>query len=196
MESKTIIFVGRSGSGKGTQMELLQKYLSDKEQIPQKSLVMGEIYRAFFKDNGYMQDIARELSMSQGKFQPDFLTNALFVHGAVSLMDKDSDLFVDGYPRTISQLKTLKEILEYAKRIKAIVFNIEVPAEAVKTRMLLRKRGDDTEKAIESRLNEYEVNVVPMLEVLKTDPYFEYVEINGEPDVETIHKDIIKALGY
>ena len=40
---QTFIFVGRSGSGKGTQIELLQKYI--KEQMPEIGsylFVMGE----------------------------------------------------------------------------------------------------------------------------------------------------------
>ncbi len=193
---QTFILVGRSGSGKGTQIDLLKNYLVKRNaSIPVKSLVMGEIYRAFFKGSGYVQDTARDVSMVQGKFQPDFLTNALFINEAVQVIDGASTLFIDGYPRTISQTETLKLLLEYVKRTNPIVINIEVSRNNVKKRMLARGRGDDSETAVESRLNEYDRTVIPMIEAMKTDSFFTYIEINGEPDPETVHKSLIAALG-
>jgi len=80
MKSKTYIFIGRSGCGKGTQLELLKGYLSKKyPEIGIKSVIMGDIFREFFKKEGYVQDIARDITTKQGKFQPNFLTNALFL---------------------------------------------------------------------------------------------------------------------
>jgi len=196
MQSQTFILVGRSGSGKGTQLELLQKYLSDKDSArTQKSLIMGDIYRTFFKETGYVQDIARDVSMNQGKFQPDFLTNALFINTAIHIADAGSHIFIDGYPRTVSQLETAKTFLEYTKRSGAIVLNIDVSREEVKQRMMKRGRGDDSESAIESRLDEYERTVIPMLASVKSDSFFAYKEVNGEQSVEEVHADIKKALG-
>ena len=195
MKPQTFIFVGRSGSGKGTQIELLKEYLTKKDKdTPIRSIVMGEIYRNFFKEPGFIQDIARDVSMNQGKFQPNFITNALFVNNAIHNIEETSILFFDGYPRTINQLDILKELLQYAKREQAIVINIEVSRENVKGRMLARGRGDDSENAIESRLNEYDKFIVPMLEVVKLDPFFKYIELDGEGKIEDIHKDIINKL--
>ena len=194
-KTKTFIFVGRSGSGKGTQLELLKQYLADKyNNTPIKSIVMGEIFRAFFKEAGYVQDIARDVSMNQGKFQPNFLTDALFVRNTINIVDDTSILFFDGYPRNADQLGVIEELLKYIKRENPIVINIEVKRENVKERMLKRGRGDDSESAIESRLNEYDKFILPMLEVLKSDSFFKYFEIDGEPSPEEIHKDIINKL--
>jgi adenylate kinase len=192
---QTFIFVGRSGSGKGTQLELLKEYLASKyKDISIKSIVMGEVYRAFFKESGYVPDLARDVTMKQGKFQPDFLTNALFIHNAIDIIDESSILFFDGYPRTVSQLGIIKELLEYVKREEAIVINIDVNRENVKQRMLARGRGDDSESAIESRLNEYDKFIIPMLEIIKGDSFFKYIEINGEGKIEDIHSDIISKV--
>lgn len=194
---KTYIFVGRSGAGKGTQVELFRASLAKADSGREiKSLIMGDIYRAFFKSPGYIQDIARDISMNQGRFQPDFMTNALFVSNALNIVDGTSHLFLDGYPRSVSQLAVTKEILEYAKREGAIVVNIQVSGEEVKKRMLLRGRGDDSESAIDSRLNEYDRTVVPMLETAKNDPFFTYIEVNGEQSVEAVHEEMMKALGF
>ena len=193
---KTIIFVGRSGAGKGTQVELLKKFLAESDVSREvRSLIMGDIYRAFFKSDGYIQEIARDISMKQGRFQPDFMTNALFVTDALKIVDGTSHLFLDGYPRSVSQLGVTKELLEYAKREGAILVNVEVSRDEVKKRMLARGRGDDSESAIESRMAEYDRTVVPMLEAAKADSFFTYIEVNGEQSVEAVHEEMKKALG-
>ena len=195
MTQKTFIFVGRSGSGKGTQVEFLKKYLAEKDTSRGiKSLVMGELYRNFFKEEGYVQDIARDVSMNQGKFQPDFLTNGLFIYNAMHVVDGVSHLFVDGYPRTIDQFEILKELFIYTKITSPVIVEIAVSRESVKNRMLARGRGDDSSSAIDSRLDEYERATVPMIEAMKKDPSVTYIEIDGEPSPDEIHKDIIMKL--
>ena len=195
-KTQTYIFVGRSGSGKGTQLDLLKEFLINKDKNTViKPIIMGDIFRVFFKESGYVKDIARDISMNQGKFQPDFLTNALFVRSAIDIIDEKSTLFFDGYPRTVNQLNIIKDLFLYVKREDPIIINIDVSRENVKNRMLARARGDDNEAAIESRLNEYDKFIIPMLETIKTDSFFKYFEINGEGAISDIHNNIIKILG-
>ncbi len=195
MQPQTLIFVGRSGAGKGTQLDLLKKYISEKYPNNKiQSLDMGGIYREFFSHDGEVQKIAKDLSMNQGKFQPDFLTNSLFVARAVMIMDLESHLFIDGFPRSVNQLDTLKQLLNYVGRVNPIVVNIEVPREEVKKRMLARGRGDDAPEKIESRLGEYDRTVVPLLDVIKSDFSLKYIEINGESTPDEIHKDLVNKL--
>lgn len=191
----TFIFVGRSGSGKGTQLDLLREYLSSNfNGISLKAIVMGEIFRSFFKEDGYIQKISHEVTTKHGKFQPNFLTDALFVRSTIDIVDEDSILFFDGYPRNIHQLEVIKELLVYIKRRDPIIINIDVERESVKKRMLSRGRNDDNEMAIENRLNEYDKFIIPMLEIIKNDSFFKYIEVDGEGKVEDIHLDIINRL--
>ena len=193
-ETPTFIFIGRSGCGKGTQIDLLKEYLSNKN-MPFSSIVMGDIFRSFFKEPGYVKDIARDVSMNQGKFQPDFLTNALFIRNTIDIADESSVLLFDGYPRTINQLGIIKELLSYIKRDNNVVIvNIEVSRENVKARMLSRGRADDSHGPIESRLNEYDKLIVPMIEVVKSDSFFKYLEINGEGSMGEVHTEIINSV--
>lgn len=192
---KTIIFVGRSGSGKGTQIDLLKQFITEKKGQQIKSIVMGDIFRGFFSEEGYIQEVAKDLSVRQGKFQPDFLTDALFVSNVIKNADKDSVMFFDGYPRNTHQLGLIKELLEYLGRKDPLFINLEVARQNVKERMLLRGRGDDHEDAIENRLDEYDKFVSPMIENAKADDYFKYIEINGEGSVQDIHNNIIETLG-
>ena len=193
-ETPTFIFIGRSGCGKGTQIDLLKEYLSSKNHTF-KSIVMGDIFRSFFKEPGYVKDIARDVSINQGKFQPDFLTNALFIRNTIDIADEESVLLFDGYPRTVNQLGIIKELLTYIKRENNVVIvNIEVSRENVKARMLSRGRADDAHGPIESRLNEYDKLIVPMIEVAKGDSFFTYLEVNGEGSMQEVHTEVINKI--
>lgn len=194
-EQFVFIFVGRSGSGKGTQLELLAKYIEQKYPKDQYKLNMGALYRALFESQTHISEIAKDITMHQGKFQPDFLTNALFVEDAVRQLKKDQHIFLDGYPRSISQLETVAELLSYAGFSNPVIIDIEVTAEEVKKRMLLRGRGDDSGEKIESRLLEYERMVVPMIEHIKMKSNLTYIKIDGMPTPAQIHEDIKKKLG-
>lgn len=195
-QSAVFIFIGRSGAGKGTQLELLKQYIIEQYKLPVQTLVMGDIYRSFFKESGFIQDVARDVSMNQGKFQPNFLTNALFVRKAIDVLDATSVFFFDGYPRTADQLRITKELLDYIKRDNIYVINIDVSRDSVKKRMLARGRGDDSESAIENRLNEYDDNVVPMLASITQDPALKYVVIDGEPTIEEIHRNLVEKIEH
>lgn len=189
----TFIFVGRSGSGKGTQIKLLQEYIQKNVGGTMLTLEMGVLFRSFFLEPGYFPAKVKE-SINSGKFQPDFITDALFVSNAMRVVDGTSHLFFDGYPRTVGQLKVIKELLVFSQYENPVVINVEVSRESVKSRMMSRGRADDSESAIDSRLNEFERTVVPMLEVIKSDSTIKYIEVDGEPTIEEIHKDIINKL--
>jgi|GEM_PF-647513 len=193
-QTTVFIFIGRSGAGKGTQLDLLKKYITEKYSLPTQTLIMGDIYRSFFKEDGFVQNIARDITMHQGKFQPNFLTNALFVRKAIDVLDATSTFFFDGYPRTLDQLHITKELLTYVGRDNIFVINVDVSRESVKKRMLARGRGDDSESAIENRLNEYDDNVVPMLEAIEQDTSLKYIKVDGEPTIEVIHQDLITKI--
>ncbi len=191
----TFIFVGRSGSGKGTQIEVLKNYLiNQNSDIKIRQIVMGEIFRSFFSGTGFIQKVAKEVSMERGQFQPDFLTNALFINEAIKQTEEDAILFFDGFPRTKEQLSIIKEFLIYIKRDNPVVINIDVSRESVKERMLLRERADDKEEAINNRLNEFDRLTVPMLEEVKNDSFFKYIEVDGEGTIEDIHHRLIEKL--
>ena len=60
-------------------------------------------------------------------------------------------------------------------------------------RLLARGRNDDTEEAIRKRLAWTKTQVFPQLQLLKERGRTIH-EIDGEPDTETIHQNILKAL--
>ena len=190
----TFIFVGRSGSGKGTQIKLLQEYIQKNLGGESYYFVMGDTFRNFMKDDGYAQVKIRE-TINGGNLIPDLITNSLFVSDILHGLKENQHLFIDGIPRSQIQSEAVIDILNFYNRKDAIMIDIAVSKDEVRNRMLSRKRPDDTEKAIDGRLAFYEKDVVPAVEYLKEKSGYKYIEIDGMPTIEEIHKDIINKLG-
>lgn len=191
----TFIFFGIVGSGKGTQVELLEKYL--KEHSLAEDIVLaspGVGYRKLVSEGYYTGQIVKT-SMEQGYLQPDFLTNGLVTSTLAFDMKENSTIFADGYPRTIEQSRAFEEMLSYYGRANAHIIYIEVNKDEAIKRMKLRGRSDDTEEAIVQRFDEYMNNVIPAMNYLKDKPGYILHTITGEQSIESVHTDIIKALG-
>jgi adenylate kinase len=193
-----IFFIGRSGSGKGTQFKLLKEYL---EKVDTRSVFvfeMGKAFRDFLlkeeSQNNLGASIGKKL-YDTGKLMPNFITAAFFVNGILQNLEKDQHLFADAYPRSLEQLSELNKLIEYYGFTGCIVLDIDVPEDEVRKRMLARGRRDDTEIGIQNRFEFYKTDVIPVLEKIKEDAHYRYVHVDGTPAPEIIHEDIKNKLG-
>ena len=190
----TIIIMGRSGSGKGTQVELLKKNLQEHTAEQEIfSFDSGDSFREFTKKEGYSQKLIRE-QMNSGNLIPDIVTNWMFVNSLVEGLKEDQMILLDGFPRTVDQAKTLTQTLEYYKYKHVAVINIEVSEEEVRNRLIERGRGDDREQVIETRLVWYRENVLPTLEYLRELDNYEVLNINGEQSPKEVQSDLLRLI--
>jgi len=191
----TFIFFGIVGSGKGTQVGLLEKYLKDNsivEDVVQAS--SGSEYRKIVSSGSYTGEIIKQ-TLEKGFLQPDFLTNGLFVHILASNMKKDSCIIADGFPRSIPQSEMFDTVMKYYNRTDVHVIYIELSKEEAVKRMKLRGRSDDTDEGIAKRFDEYVNNVIPSMKYFEGKEGYTMHTINGEQSIEAVHEDIIKELG-
>ena len=192
---QTFVFYGIVGSGKGTQIDFIQKYL--KEHNLAEDIVLaspGVGYRKLISDGYYTGQIVKE-TLDKGYLQPDFLTNGLVVSNLAFGMKENSCIIADGFPRTIIQSQTLEEILEYYNRSDISIVYIEISKEEAAKRMKLRGRTDDTDEGIAKRFDEYMNNVIPAMNYFKGKDGYTMHTINGEQSIEEVHQDLIKSLG-
>ncbi len=190
----TIIIMGRSGSGKGTQIELLKKNLQEHTAEQEIfSFDSGDSFRGFTKKEGYSQKLIRE-QMNSGNLIPDIVTNWMFVNSLVESLREDQIILLDGFPRTVDQAKTLTQALEYYKHKHVAVINIEVSEEEVRNRLIERGRGDDREQVIETRLAWYRENVLPTLDYLQGLDNYEVLNINGEQSPKEVQSDLLSLI--
>lgn len=195
MKTYTFIFFGIAGSGKGTQGELLEKYLREHKLTEDVIYISpGSEYRKLVDNGGYTGQIIKRTS-EKGFLQPDFLTTSLFSNILVSNMTANMSFIADGYPRTIAQSQSFESAMNFYERKEVYVIYIEVGKDEAMKRMKVRARADDTDEGIETRFDEYIKNVLPSIQYFEGKDGYKLFKINGEQSVEQVHADIIKSLG-
>jgi len=195
MVMHTLIFVGKSGSGKGTQVKLLEKYLTAKDpQTPIIGLETGDFLREYFASGTYSSELSKGITNS-GQLQPEFVTINMWSNFLLKYMQPNCHLFVDGTPRKFHEAGAFDSAIQFYGRTNPVVLILQAPQDTVKDRLLKRGRADDTNEGIKRRLEWFETEVMSCISYYKTNPRYKVIEINGDQSIEDVHKDIVKALG-
>lgn len=192
----TIIFIGRSGCGKGTQAALLKEkiHASDGKQI--LYVETGDRFRSFIRSDHYTAAMARKVN-DAGERQPDFLACWMWGNVLVEELHPECHIVFDGAPRALDEARVLTTALEFYKREKPTIIYLNVSEKWSEDRLLSRARSDDSSLTkIEKKLKWFDESVLPVLDYFKEDPYYTYIEIDGEQPVEKVFKDIVKELEY
>lgn len=195
MQLKTVIFMGRSGSGKGTQVKLLASEMMKRGVKTEDilNLSSGDLFRAFGTGTGFTQEkVLREVAA--GHRLPDFIAVELWAQFFVSTYRTGTHLFLDGFPRSYGQALLFEDTLNFYERDPIDVLHLEVSEAWCVEHLMARKRADDTPESIKERLAFYENDVRAALDYYRNSPKMRFHEINGERTVEEIHADIVKAL--
>ncbi len=191
--TQNLVFFGLVGSGKGTQVELLRKYLEEIKKGEVAYMSSGVEYRKHIQSETFVGSVIRD-SMARGELQPDFMTNSIFVNFLISNVAPQKHLLMDGYPRTLIQSECLEQAMNFFQRNDVKIIYIELSKEEAIKRMKLRGRADDNDEGIERRFWEYENNVLPAMNYFKEKQGYEIITVNGEQSIEAVHADILKAL--
>lgn len=195
MQPHTIIFIGPQGSGKGTQVTELVKYLEREDPAHTVLEVQtGKGFRALAETGSYTSLRVKNL-LEHGKLVPDFLTEAIVVSQLIAELTNESHIVMDGFPRNLEQAKFVDNLLGFYLRDQISVVYLETPEEIVRERMLARGRSDDTEESIAERLRLYHEMTEPLLEHYQHRPQTEFVKVDGAQTVEAVQKAIRKGLG-
>ena len=126
-----IIMLGAPGAGKGTQA----KKIAEKYGIPHIST--GDIFRANINNQTELGMKAKGY-MDQGMLVPDELTLELIMDRFTN-DDCKNGYVLDGFPRTIPQAEALTKALADKQDAVDYAINVDVPEEAIVTRMSGRR---------------------------------------------------------
>lgn len=195
MKALTVIFIGPQGSGKGTQIEGLDKVVAELDPVRRiVDIQTGRRFRALAarSENYAEKRVARTLDT--GELQPDFLTYILWGEAMLDQLDSKSHLFIDGFPRTVKQADVLEDAFTFFERKEIHVINLETPEEVVRARMQSRARADDTAESIEERLRWYREDTLPVLDYYRSHPDITVHDIDGMDTIDGVHQQILKAL--
>ena len=195
MSPVTVAFFGISGSGKGTQCLLLEDFLKEKD--PARGVVrpeMGDLLRRFMQSGTSLGKHVAEI-VNSGGLVPSFVPIYMLTGVLNEHFDGSQHLILDGTCRRSDQSRAVDEMMKLWKRPNLQAVVMKLSRESAKQRLIARGRADDaTDEAMNSRFAWYEEHVVPSIEELRKLGWTLH-EIDGEPDVEEVHKNLLKVLG-
>ncbi|MFA5744910.1 MAG: nucleoside monophosphate kinase [Candidatus Paceibacterota bacterium] len=185
METKTIFFIGKPGSGKGDQARLL----AEKTSWP--TISSGQLFREIAEEDTPAGHKTKS-EMEAGLLAPHWFAQYLFLKTLFSLSGDKSIIF-DGFCRKVPEAELVIDALKWIGRPFSLI-HLVVSDEEIKHRIELRKdvegRADDN--AVDERLREYRTYTEPAIEKVRESGNL--IEINGEGTREEIAENIRKAL--
>lgn len=183
-----LLLMGPPGAGKGTQAITL----SETYGLPQIST--GDIFRANVTAGTELGRAAQSY-MDAGEYVPDEVTNAM-VRDRLHQSDAARGFLLDGYPRTLDQVRTLDDILAEQHGGLDAVIELGVDKEELIARLLKRAqdsgRADDTEDVIRHRQDVYVEQTAPLVEAYGRRGLL--VRVDGMGDVDEVGRRIAEAL--
>jgi len=187
-----IIIFGPSGSGKGTQAELLSKKL----KIPTVS--MGKLFRQAYEEKT-PEGVEAYGYWGKGNWVPGKLAFKVL---KPALDQCQKGFILDGYPRKIDQTYLLEKYLEKRnQKIDRAILLWVSDKEAIKRLFLRAKKDvaakgkariDETREVIKARLAEYHRTVDPIIEYFRQKGVL--MDVDGERPIEEIFEDIMSRL--
>lgn len=195
MEKAAYIFIGQSGSGKGTQAALLEQ--SIKASHPDTTLLhfeTGTIFRSFIQTDSYTAHKTKEV-MDQGMLPASFIGVHVWSHELINSYTGQDVVIIDGTPRVLEEVPILLSAAKFYGWNLQVIY-LEVTDTWADERLRGRGRADDVvEHERTARLKWFHDNVMPAVEFLKTSSDCTVHTINGERSIEEIHQDICETLG-
>ena len=194
----TIILIGRSGCGKGTQADLLKNRINkhDAEKKPILYIETGEHFRNFIRAESYSSKLSKSIYEIDER-QPDFLATLMWGNMLLEELHEEMHLVFDGVARSKPEAELLTTALKFYKREKPTIIYINVSRDWSEKRLLARKRLDDANLSkIDKRLDWFDRDVMPAVDYFINNSYYRVLEINGEQSIAKVHSDIIAVYDY
>jgi len=211
---KTIILLGRQGSGKGTQAKLLVA------EFDFHYIGSGELLRSFYNGEGFSAKKTKQV-LNAGGYVPTPIIFRLWMDRLEGFKDtrKPQGIIFDGSPRKILEAHLLDQALswyEWDKELSIVLIDIsrkEAQDRLTKRRICaqcgnvfpwvgefkklkvcdncgvqLITRPDDTPEAIKGRLDLFETQTMEVITYYKKQQCLKIV--NGEQSIEKVYEDL------
>lgn len=193
MNPITVLFFGSQGAGKGTQVQMLLEHLKTHSDRGIIRIDMGQELRNLRDTGTHTGKLTGEI-IDAGHRIYDFMAIYLQTKKVADIFTGAEHIVADGLARGADQTRGFDDMMQFYGRDKDFqVINLVINDDTAVQRLLARGRNDDTEEAIRRRLAWTKSDVMPQLELLQGRGRVVH-EIDGEPDVDTIHKNILAAL--
>ena len=193
-EPLVFLLMGRAGCGKGTQADLLLKYLEINGYGKAAYIYVGNALRNFIEGNNSLTSRLAGKIMEKGDMEPSFLAVWALANNLIDKMSENITLISDGFPRNLTEAGIIDEAIDFygLKNIHSVF--IETSREGSRKRLLERNRSDDTETAVKRRLDYFDEYVQPVIDYYEKESKHKLIRINGEQGMEEVHKEILEKV--
>lgn len=207
-----IVIMGPQGAGKGTQAAKLE------EETGATHIETGDLVRAEIKNESEIGQKIKEYS-DKGELVPD----EIIIDMTKPHLNENDSWILDGFPRNQEQAKALDEALEEIGEQLDKVIVLEASDEELVERLSGRRqseatgevyhvehdpppeegdeedpgpfvqRDDDTEEAIQNRLDNYHEQTEPLKDYYEEQGIL--VTVDASKDIEEVTEQVLKAVG-
>jgi len=212
IKSLRLVFIGRPGSGKGTQVERMQKEFGS-VLIPSP----GNIYRdPVFRETPWGKIVGPMID--RGEFAPNEITNQVMKEKISELTREQTGFVSEGYPRTLGQAEFADQEIGIDWLINLNVSEDKI-AERLSGRLVcpqcgggyhltlkppkqnnicdvcgthLVQREDDKPEAVKNRLRVYHETAEPTIDYYRQKG--KLIDVNGDQSIDDVYKEIIDKL--
>jgi adenylate kinase len=183
-----VLLLGPQGAGKGTQA----KRISAEYGIPH--IASGEILRAEMDAGTELGKRVKDV-YDRGDLVSDDLMIEL-IRNRLERPDTEAGFVLDGFPRTTVQAEALDSMFNDIGRNFSVAFALQIPDgvafERLRRRAEVEGRTDDTDEAIQRRLDNYHRETEPLIEYYRTRGNL--VPIHGDRSENEVFAEIQRAL--
>jgi adenylate kinase len=183
-----VLLLGPQGAGKGTQA----KRISAEYGIPH--IASGEILRAEMDAGTELGNRVKDV-YARGDLVSDDLMIEL-IRNRLEQPDTEAGFVLDGFPRTTVQAEALDSMFNDIGRNFSVAFALQIPDQVAFDRLRRRAevegRADDTDEAIQRRLDNYHRETEPLIEYYRTRGNL--VPIHGNRSENEVFSEISRAL--
>jgi adenylate kinase len=180
-----LVILGKQGAGKGTQGERLAAHYSIQH------LSTGQLFRDS-AEVGVKAGLEAKEYMDRGELVPDDIVVDVVEERFQNPREVEPGFLLDGFPRTEIQAEELDRILGPEHPLD-LVIDLQVPTKLCIERLLGRGRDDDTEESIERRLELYDQETKPLVDLYAGRG--QLVAVNGVGAEDDVYLRILEAVG-
>ncbi len=175
-----IVLLGAPGSGKGTQGEKIV------DSFGVAHISTGDVLRAEVAAGSPLGIQAKQI-MDAGGLVPDEIILGI-ARERIGQLDPAKGFMLDGFPRTLPQAVALDAMLDEVDQPLDCIVLFDVDDKEIMTRLLARKRADDNEDTIRTRLQVYSDQTAPLISYYRDQGKLRVVK--GVGDVDEIFETI------
>lgn len=179
-----LVILGKQGAGKGTQGERLCKHFHTQH------LSTGQLFRDSAAV-GVPAGLKAKEYMDRGELVPDDIVVDVVKERFSNPAEVQYGFVLDGFPRTANQAEALDQILGSQYPL-GLVLDLDVPTDLVIERLLGRGREDDTRQSIRRRLELYDQETKPLIDLYRDRGLL--VQIDGVGEEEKVFQRILDAI--